>query len=418
MDEKIKIMSMKDFDYRDKTVLLRIDINSPIDTKTKKVVNLNRINMIIPTIDYLLNQNAKVVIMAHQGDTLDYQNLISMEEHAQILSEKLNRKVKYIDDPAGPAAQEKIKKLKPGEAILLGNLRYLTEEVSTFENAVKLTPSQMLDTYLIRNIAPLADYYINDAFSAAHRSCPSMVAFQEMLPSAGGMLMMQEIEALNKLMKSPNRPNIFILGGLKISDAFGMMRQVLSNGTADKILTCGITGHIMLLAKGYSLGNKNEKFIKDRSLERFIVSAKDYLQNYGDKIVTPIDLAFEKNSKRQEVLIENLPIDEIAADIGQNTIKIYKEEIASAGTIFVNGPAGVYENKLFEIGTKEIWNAIADSNGYSVIGGGDTVSAASRFIELSKINYVCTAGGAMVRYLSGNKLPLIQAMENAYNRTY
>lgn len=415
MDGKIgtKIRSMREFNYKDKTVLLRLDINSPIDPDTKKIVSENRIKKSIPTLNYLIEQGAKIAIIAHQGDTLDYHNLISMKEHAEKLTEKLGREVRYIDDVCGPAAQEAVKSLKSGELILLGNLRYLSEEISTFEDAVKLEPKEMLNTYLVRSLAPIVDCYINDAFAAAHRNAPSMVAFQEILPSAAGDLMFNEISALTKVMETPEKPSVFVLGGLKISDAFGMMKQVLENGSADKILCSGITGHIMLMAKGYNLGKINEKFIKDRKLDVFIKPAKEYLENYEEKIVYPMDLAYEENGSRKEINIKDLPSDKSFMDIGHKTIEIFEEELSKAGTIFVNGPAGVYENKTFEDGTKAIWNAIAEAKGYSVIGGGDTVSAAQRFIDTSKINYVCTAGGAMVRFLSGVKLPLIEAMKNA-----
>lgn len=412
------IRGMDEFDYREKTVLLRLDINSTIHPETKKIVSENRINMSIPTVKYLLDQKAKLVIIAHQGDTLDYENLISMSEHAEKLSNKLGIPVKYIDDVAGPAAQEAVKDLKPSEVVLLGNLRYLTEEISTFENAVKLEPSQMLNTYLIRNIAPLVDYYVNDAFSAAHRNAPSMVAFQELLPTAGGLLMMKELSALTKVMKCPDKPSVFVLGGAKISDAFGMMKQVLENGTADKILASGVTGNIMLMASGYSIGDVNEKFIKDRSLDVFVEPAKEYLVKYPDKIIFPLDLAYEKNGERIEIAIENLPIEESLLDIGSKTIKAFAEEINKAGTIFVNGPAGVYEKEIFENGTKEIWKAIARASGYSVIGGGDTVSAAQKFIDLKDISYVCTAGGAMVQFLSGEEMPLIKAMKKASSKKH
>lgn len=410
------IKGMDEFDYREKIVLLRLDINAPIHQDTKKIKNENRINMSIPTIKYILDQRAKLVIIAHQGDTLDYENLIQMVEHAEKLSSKLGITVKYLDDVAGPAAQEAIKNLMPGEAVLLGNLRYLTEEVSTFENAVKLEPEQMLNTYLVRNIAPLVDYYVNDAFSAAHRNAPSMVAFQELLPSAGGILMMKELSALTKVMKCPDKPSIFVLGGAKISDAFGMMKQVLENGTADKILASGVTGNIMLMASGYAIGKVNEKFIKDRSLDVFIESAKTFLTNYPEKIIYPLDLAYEKDGQRMEIAIENLPIEESLLDIGSKTIKVFSEEIQKAGTIFVNGPAGVYEKKIFEKGTKEIWKAIAKAKGYSVIGGGDTVSAAQNFIDIKDISYICTAGGAMIQFISGVEMPLIKAMKKANNK--
>ena len=414
MDVSIDVgfKGMDDFDYRDKTVLLRLDINSTID-QNKKIVSENRIDKSLPTVQYLLDQGAKIAIIAHQGDTLDYPNLISMEEHALKLSQKLGKEVKYVDDVAGPAAQQAVKELNSGEMVLLGNLRYLSEEISTFETVVKLEASEMLNTYLVRNLAPLMDFYVNDAFSAAHRNAPSMVAFQELLPTASGLLMMNEITALTKVMESPDKPNVFVLGGAKISDAFGMMKQVLENGSADKILASGLTGHIMLMAAGYDLGPKNVKFIEDRNLEVFVEPAKEYLKHFSDEILFPIDLAYEADGQRVEVAIEDLPTEEAILDIGTKTIECYAEELSKAGTIFVNGPAGVYEMEVFEKGTKMMWEAIAKAEGYSVIGGGDTVTAAQKYIDLGDISYVCTAGGAMVQYLSGKELPLIKAMKKA-----
>jgi len=414
MNSFLKIRTIDEFDYNRKVVLLRLDINSPLDPVTKKIVNENKIKKSLETIRDLLAKNAKLVLIAHQGDTLDYHNLIPLNEHAEKLSRFLGIQVNYIDDIGGPASQEAIKALKPREVILLGNLKYLTEEASTFENVVKLIPEEMLNTYLIRNLAPLVDYYVNDAFAAAHRNAPSMVAFQEILPAAGGRLLIKEINALNKIMKNPEKPSVFVLGGAKISDAFGMMKQVLENGTADKILTCGIVGEVMLLASGIKMGNKKEEFIKNRGLDIFIKPANKYLSNYPSKIEIPIDLAYEKNDKRKEILVRELPIEEMSMDVGQKTIEHYKRIILNSGTIFINGPIGVYEKKQFEKGTKRILKIIASAKSYSVIGGGDTVNAASKFINLNKINYISTAGGAMVKYLSGEELPLIKAMEKAY----
>ena len=412
----VKMKRIDDFDYRAKRVLLRVDINSPIDPDTKLIVNDNRLQKSLPTIRKLLDKGAMLAIIAHQGDTLDYQNLIPLEEHAKKLSAYLGTEIGYIDDVAGPAAQERVKSLQPGEAVLLGNLRYLSEEISTFENAVKLKPGEMLETYLVRGLAPIIDYYVNDAFAAAHRNAPSMVAFQEIKPSAAGDLLFDEVSALTKVMASPEHPSVFVLGGAKISDAFGMMKQVLASGTADKILTCGIIGEIMLLAKNFRLGKTKEKFLSDRGLDVFIADAEACLLDFGDRVEYPLDLAFAVDGIRHEVLIEDLPVEQMFMDIGAKTIEKYEQVINDAKTLFVNGPAGVYEDATFEAGTKAIWNAIAGAAGYSVIGGGDTVTAAAKFVNLDKIDYVCTAGGAMVRYLSGKKLPLIEAMEKAYRR--
>lgn len=404
--------NLTDYELKDKVVLTRLDINSPIDRETKKIVNRNRIHKSLPTLEYLIEQGAKVVIISHQGDTLDYQNLIPLQEHAEILSELLKRKVSYIDDVCGPAALDAVKGLRSGELILLGNLRYLTEEVSSFENAVKLTPAEMTSTWLVRTLAPLADYYVNDAFSAAHRSCPSMVGFQQVLSSMAGILFQQEYEALAGIVHNAAHPSVFVLGGAKISDAFGMMEQVLSNGTADHILAQGVTGVIMLIAAGKKVGAAYWKWLEDRNLLGFVDQAKRLLENYGDRFCLPVDLAYEEDGKRVEVDVDHLDLPEaMFLDIGSKTIEQFAGLIGEAKTIFANGPAGVYENPLFEQGTKNIMEAIAQSEGYSVLGGGDTVTAASKYVNLKDIGYVCTAGGAMVRFLSGKTLPLIEAMK-------
>jgi len=404
---------MEEMDVAGKVVLLRIDINSPINPETKKIVNTNRIDKSLDTINWLKDQGARVAMIAHQGDTLDYQNLISMEEHSEILSEKLGYKVDYIDDVCGPAACEKVKNLVDGDVVLLGNLRYLSEEISTFEKAVKLEAEDMLNTYLVRSLGPLVDLYVNDAFAAAHRNAPSIVAFQQIKPSAAGPLFFREVQALTKVMEGPDHPSVFVLGGAKISDAFGMMEKVLSNGTADTILVSGVTGEIFLMAQGISLGETKEKFIKDRALDEFIEPAAGFLKNYPGKIICPVDLAYAEDGVRKELAVSGLPAEKMFMDIGSQTISLFKKHITSAGTIFVNGPAGVFEDPLFEKGTKDLWKAIASSDGYSVVGGGDSVSAAARFVNMDDLGYVCTAGGAMVRFLSGIKLPLIEAMKKA-----
>lgn len=413
---EVKMTPLDGMDVAGKRVLLRLDINSPIDPQTKKIVNENRLKKSLPTLHYLLDGGAKVAIIAHQGDTLDYQNLIPLKEHAEKLTILSGREVKYIDDVCGPAACEAVNALREGECILLGNLRYLCEEVSCFEKEVKLQPSEMLDTWLVRTLAPLFDLYVNDAFSAAHRNCPSMTAFQQVLPTAAGFLLFDEYKALYHVLHGAKKPAVFVLGGAKISDAFGMMEAVCANGTADKILACGVTGQVMLLAQGVKLGNTTEEFLKARDLWCFVDQAKGLLGRFSDVFQLPVDLAFERDGKRVEIDVEALPMEEAFCDLGAKTIAAYSESIAQAGTIFANGPAGVYENPLFETGTRAIWNAVANASGYSVIGGGDTVSSATKLADIKKINYVCTAGGAMVRFMSGKKLALVAAMEGAYER--
>lgn len=410
------ISTLEDLNVRGRTVLLRVDINSPIDRTTGKINDDNRLNMSLPTIADLAEAGARVVIIAHQGDTLDYHNLVSLREHAGILSEKLDRNVAFIDDVAGPAARAAIQALGDGEILLLENLRILTEEVSTFESAVKLTPSEMTKTYLVRNLAPLVDVYVNDAFAAAHRNAPSMVAFQELLPTAGGRLLVDEVTALSGVSSNPNRPCVFLLGGLKISDAFSMMDKVLADGTADRILTTGITANIMLIARGVDLGGPTTAFINDRSLDAFIPRATVLLEVYGDRIEMPTDLAYDDDGERREVAVADLPVDHLLIDVGRETVAAYEAVIEEAATLFVNGPAGVYESAAGEYGTRSLWEAVAAADGYSVIGGGDTVASARRFVDPDDIGFISTGGGALIRFLSGQPLPLIEAMEKAAER--
>lgn len=415
-EDDVRIATLDDLDVRSRTVLLRVDINSPIDPETGKIVDDDRLDKSLPTITDLASAGARLVIIAHQGDTLDYNNLVSLREHAERLSMKLNRAIGFIDDVAGPAARAAIRDLQDGDILLLDNLRYLTEEVSTFESAVKLTPTEMTGTYLVRNLAPLVDLYVNDAFAAAHRNAPSMVAFQELLPSAGGRLLVNELNTLSDLASDPPHPCVFLLGGLKISDAFGMMAMVLASGSADTILTTGITANIMLMAHGVDIGAESESFITDRSLDSFIPRATELLSLYGERIDVPVDLAFERDGVRHEIDVADLPIDHLLIDIGRRTVAVYERVIAAASTMFVNGPAGVYESATGEYGTRALWDAVASSDGYSVIGGGDTVASARRFIDLADIGFVSTGGGALIRFLSGQRLPLLSAMEKATKR--
>lgn len=413
---EVRMTSLDGMDLRGKKVLLRPDINAPLDPKTHAIVSDDRIVKTIPVIKTLLDGGAAVAIIAHQGDTLDYQNLTDLSAHADRISELIGRPVEYIDDVCGPTAVARVKALKPGEIVILGNLRYLTEEVSTFEKDVKLSAEQYTQTRLVQRLAPLFDLYVNEAFSAAHRNSASMVAFQELLPTAAGPLLFREYSELFKVLNSAEKPVAFVLGGAKISDAFGMMKPVLENGTADKILTTGVTGIVFLAAAGIAIGEKETEFLRSKDLLVFIEEAKGYLRDYREKFLMPVDLAYEKDGKRVEIDAANLPGDALFLDIGAETVAAYADVLAGAKTIFANGPAGMYEDERFADGTKGIWQAIADSAGHSVIGGGDTVSSATKFIDLAKIGYVSTAGGAMVRFMSGKKLPLIVAMEKAFAR--
>lgn len=413
MPDNCRIKSIEDGDFRGKRVLLRVDINSPVDTRTKKITNDNRIEKSVPTIRCLLERGAKVVIIAHQGDSTDYRSLISLREHSEKLSRFLKIPVDFIEDLAGPAALERIKGLKPGEILLLENLRFYAEEVSTFEDSVKLLPDQMTGVHYVKKLTPLFDYYVNDAFSAAHRNSPSMVAFQKLLPSYGGRLLIRELDALSAVTGSPKSPCVYVLGGSRAGDAFGMIQRVLEDNRADYILTGGLVGHIFMHADGLDIGTPSETHIKNKGYEKHIDDAKGFLKKHRDKIFYPVDVAFEKNGKREEMSVENLPPDTLIYDIGKQTVTLYKNMIVTAKTIFVNGPVGVYEEAMSAESTEALWKAVENAPGFTVIGGGDTVTSFMKYTDIKKINYVSTAGGALIRYLSGMELPLLKAMQQS-----
>ncbi|MGD8966898.1 MAG: phosphoglycerate kinase [Anaerolineae bacterium] len=413
---ELQVLTLDDFELKGKTVLLRVDINSPMDRQTKAIKDDMRIRRCLPTIQELADRGARVAILAHQGDPLDYQNFTPLAEHATLLSRLLNRPVVYLDDVAGPAARERIRALRDSEILLLENVRIHTEETIIFEEEVWLTPTEQARTYIVRNLAPLADLYVCDAFAAVHRSEPTLVGFPELLPAAAGRLFEEELSVLTRVQEQPERPCLFLLGGAKILDAFKMMRAALESGTADGVLTVGLTGEIMLIAAGFDLGQETVTFLQRKNLLGFVEPARDLLQTFEGRLHYPLDVAVVQDGERRELGRDTLPAPALIVDIGQRTMAAYAGRIAAAGTIFVNGPAGIYEADASAVGTRGLWKALAASPAFTVIGGGDSIAAARKFGVLDSFSYVCTAGGGLVRLLAGEPLPVISALEAASSR--
>ena len=410
---KYGIKTIDDFDVKGKTVLLRVDINQPVNAKTETLEDITRIQACAPTVKELSDKGAKLVVLAHQGSDVEYQNYYNLSPHAKVLSALTGKHITFVPDVVGPYAQEQIRALKDGEILLLDNVRFMAEEMTLFETTLKLTPQQMAQTQIVRKLAPLADIYICDAFAAAHRAQPTMVGFERVLPSGMGRLFEKEYGILSDILESPKRPCVFVLGGAKIQDAFMMMGKVLSDGVADTVLTGGLLANIMLIAKEVDIGKASEDFIYNRGLGDFIEQARELLEQYGDKIVLPGDLAYVDDSGRHEANIDDLPPNQMLIDIGAKTIRKYEDVISAAGTVFVNGPMGVFEKEPSANGTKDVWEAIAASDGFSVVGGGDSVAAANVFGVSGDMDYICTGGGALVRFLSGEVLPAVGALKGA-----
>ncbi|HWR45863.1 phosphoglycerate kinase [Sporomusa sp.] len=412
---KFGMCTLSDFDVTGKTVLCRVDINQPIDRKTGTLKDVTRIKGCIPTLKELSERNAKTVLLAHQGGDLEYKNYFTTKPHAKILSDFLGRTVKFIDDVTGPAAREMINNLEEGEILLLDNVRFVSEEMTLFETKLNLNEEDQSKTQVVQKLAPLADLFVCDAFAAAHRSQPSLVGFEQVLPSAMGRLFEKEFSVIADIMESPSRPCLFILGGAKIQDAFMMMNTALKNGVADKVLTGGLVGNIMLLAKGIDIGVQSTDLIKKMNLTEYVEIAREILDKFSNKILLPVDLAYVEGD-RKEVAIADLPVKDILVDIGSLTAKTYKKAIKEASTIFVNGPMGIFESEPSEHGTKVVWEALAESAAYSVLGGGDSITAANKYKVEERISYICTGGGALIRFLSGEELPVVKALRYAANK--
>lgn len=406
------IRTIDDIDVKNKTVLCRVDINQPVDIETGTLKSIVRIQACIPTIKELSDKGAKLVLLAHQGSDIEYKNFYTTEPHSKVLSELLRKEVQFVPDVCGPTAIEAIRNLKEGEILLLDNVRFVSEEQTLFELKLKLTHEEQARTLLVRKLAPLADYYVCDAFAAAHRNQPSLCGFEQVLPSAMGRLFEKEYCVLSELMESPERPCTFVLGGAKIADAFLMMETVLNAGIADHILIGGMVANILLAAKGEKIGQGSLDYIYKSNYGEYIEKAREIHGKYQTAIVLPSDLAYVRDGVRRDVKLGEVPKQAAITDIGADTAASYQTHIRMSKTVFVNGPMGVFEEEDTEYGTRHVWEALGDTAAYTVIGGGDSITATAKYEKIDKISYICTGGGALIRFLTGEELPVIKALRH------
>lgn len=401
-----RFLTLDDVKVDSKRVLVRVDINSPMKPGTEEIIDDSRIVAILDTLRNL--EKAKVAILSHQGRPGE-SDFTSMQPHAQVLQRLLGARCKFIDDVIGPAAMDAIHKLKNGEVLLLDNVRLLSEEV------MEGTPEQFAKTYLVRRLSPLFDLFVNDAYPAAHRAQTSMVGFPEVLPAVAGRSMERELKALNKALNEPDRPSVVVLGGAKVPDKIKILANILEKKKVDKVLLSGLMATVFLEASGVNLGEGSRGNLKD--FESLKKQAKDLLDKYKDTIMLPKDVAIAIEKKRVEVPVGKMPKNASVMDIGENTIKDYTETIARARTTLANGPAGVFEDQNFAKGTEQILRAIANSKGFTVIGGGHLAVIAKEKKLENTIGYISTGGGATMAMLAGQKLPGVEALYKAAKRT-
>lgn len=398
--------TLDDFDVENKTVLLRVDFNLPLDKKTFEILDTTRIKLVLPTIQELIEKNAKIVILAHQGRKGSW-DFISMEKHAKALQKLLGKEVKFVDDIYGEKATNAIKNLENKEILFLGNVRKFSEETE------KKSAEEHAKSELVQSLYPLADIFVNDAFAAAHRAQCSLIGFTNVLPSCAGRLMEKELTTLEKVVKNPEKPCIFLFGGAKFSDVIVTIEQVLANKTADKILLTGLPANAFLKAEGYNLGEKNESALLEEGKTEHFEEIKKVLATFSDDIYLPVDFAVSENEKRKEINLNDLPSDYNLFDIGEKTIEKFEEILTTAKTVFLSGPCGVFENPLFKKGTEKIFKFVADSEAFSIVGGGHTVAAVEQLSLREKISHISTGGGSLEKFMMGEKLVVVEALKEA-----
>ena len=393
-------LTIDDFDVNGKTILLRTDLNSGLDNNNEPIDNI-RIKYHSKTIEELSNKGAKVVIMTHQG-RVNNNDFICLEKHAKLIEKHIGKNVKYIDDIFGSYAKKEIQSMKNGDVLLLENIRFSAEETSV--------KKEHHLSHMVKQLTPILDYYVNDSFAVNHRSHVSLVGFPQVLPSFAGRILKKELDVLTNVLKNPKRPSVLCLGGVKVEDSMKVIEQMMSCDTTDKVLTGGLVGMVFLAANGDYIGNATHKVLVEKKADLEIKHAKKLLKKYHNKIIMPVDFAVDVEGRRVEIPFSALPSDYPLLDIGQDTIYLYKKIIYNTATIICNGPMGVFEKKGFETGTVELFKVMEKSKAFTILGGGDSAIAAEKFKMLDKMNHVSTGGGAFILFISGKKLPAIDAL--------
>jgi phosphoglycerate kinase len=388
----MEILKIKNIDVKNKKVLVRVDFNVPLNDDGD-ITEDERITAVIPTITFLLEENAKIILMSHLGRPEgQIVEKLKMDKVAKKLSELLDKEVIKLDDCIGEKVKEKINEMKNKDIILLENLRFHPEEEKNDEKFAK-------------ELASLGDVYVNDAFANSHRNHASMTTITKFLPSCAGLLFEKEINVLSAVIEKPERPFVAIIGGAK-PDKIGVIKNLLK--IVDKLIIGGVLANTFLKAKRINIG-------KSKFDEESLKTAKELLEKFNDKIILPID-AFvadniEKGTNSRIIDVKKIPDNAIIGDIGAESISLYKSILKEAKTIVWGGPIGVFEFEKFAEGTNETALFLSSLKAWVMIGGGDSAAAIKKLGLESEVTYVSTGGGAFLQFLSGKQLPAIKVLE-------
>ncbi|MEW5706552.1 MAG: phosphoglycerate kinase [Actinomycetota bacterium] len=385
--------TVRDIDVSNKRVLVRVDFNVPLSNGI--VTDNSRIKAALPTLEYLINHGAKVILMSHLGRPKGFDDKYKLDPVAQTLADLLGREVKKVDAIVGNEVKEAVDKMGPGDVLLLENLRFDEREKKN-------------DPEFARALANLADIYVNDAFGASHRAHASIVGVSQYLPAAAGFLLEKEVDTLTSILEKPERPFVAVLGGSKVSDKIGVIDKLLD--VVDALLIGGGMAFTFLKAKGYEVGSS---LLEEDKID-FCLQVIKKAEQKDIALYLPSDVVIAQeispDAEAMVVSVSAIPQGWMGLDIGPDTILVYQGVIKSAKTVFWNGPMGVFEIDQFSRGTEEIAKAIAQSDAVSIVGGGDSIAALKKFHLEDKISFISTGGGASLELIEGKPLPGVEAL--------
>ncbi len=397
------IGTIKELGSSGKIVLLRLDLNSPIDPTTNLILDDKRFREHIPTIHAL--SDSRTVIVTHQSRP-GKKDFTTLEAHAEKLGHLLGKPVMYVDSIFGRHAREAVHSLKVGDVLMLENVRFNAEENLT------LKPEEAKKTHLVKKLSSMADLFVNDAFGTAHRSQPTIVGLPLVMRSAGGLLMEKEVSTLSRVFSGAPRPVVMVLGGTKVDDSIDVARHVLANGIADQVIVIGVVANVFLIAAGYNIGKPSTQLIAQLKYQPEIEKAKEILSLYRDRVVMPDSVAVRQDNRRVEYPVDRIPEDAPVLDLGMDSLVSLVQTIKKAGTVVFNGPAGVFEDADFATGTYELLKA-ASKVEFSVVGGGHTAAVIEKMGIERDFTHISTGGGACIEFLTGKKLPAVDALEQS-----
>lgn len=387
-------MTVKDLNVDGKRVLVRVDFNVPLDAD-RNITDDTRIRAALPTIQYLLDAGAAVILMSHLGRPKGVEDALRLDPVGKRLEELLGRPVTKVDDCVGPQVQAAARAMKAGDILLLDNLRFYKEETKN-------------DPEFAQELASLADLYVNDAFGAAHRAHASTAGVADYLPAAAGLLLGKELDVLGKALDNPERPFLAILGGAKVADKIGVIQNLLTK--VDALLIGGGMAYTFLKAQGHEIG----KSLLDAERIGLARELMADAEARGVKLLLPVDVVvaddFSNDANTKEVAIDQIPSDWEGLDIGPKTRQLFASEVAKAKTVLWNGPLGAFEMPTFSGGTRAVAEAMANSSATTIIGGGDSAAAAAQFGLADRMSHISTGGGASLEFIEGKELPGVAAL--------